>query len=360
MSALHYGLTPKMKPISPRRSALVAALDVGSSKVACLIARLRPHPPQQVLTRRSHAVEVVGYGHAAARGTKAGGVVNLAQAEEAIRQAVDGAERMASVEIESVVLSISAGRLASDLFAAEISDRRLGGVGRRYRARLVRRQPAFDARGPRRAAFAADRLFDRRRQWHPRSARHARFAVRRRHACGDDGRGVGAESDVGGRALSSFRRGDGGQSLRRRSVGSGRRRRRSRRRRRRHGCRHDDDGGVPRRPLRSFRRFRVGRTECDARYRARFECERRRRRTNQDVLRQRAGRWLRRARHDHRASRSGTTNASRRSSCRARRSFTSSSRASRKFWKWCATGSRRLRSPPRRAAASSSPAAPVR
>ena len=43
-----------------------------------------------------------------------------AQAEEAIRQAVDGAERMAAVEIESVVLSISAGRLASELFAAEI------------------------------------------------------------------------------------------------------------------------------------------------------------------------------------------------------------------------------------------------
>ena len=120
MSALHYGLTPKMRPISPRRSALVAALDVGSSKIACLIARLRPHPPQQVLTRRSHAIEVVGYGHAAARGTKAGSIVNLARAEEAIRQAVDGAERMASVEIGSVVLSLSAGRLASDLFAAEI------------------------------------------------------------------------------------------------------------------------------------------------------------------------------------------------------------------------------------------------
>ncbi len=120
MSALHYGLTPKMKPISPRRSALVAALDIGSSKVACLIARLRPHPPQQVLTRRSHAVEVVGFGHAGARGTKAGAVVNLAQAEEAIRQAVDGAERMASVEIEAVVLSIACGRLASELFTAEI------------------------------------------------------------------------------------------------------------------------------------------------------------------------------------------------------------------------------------------------
>ena len=120
MSALNYGLTPKMKPISPRRSALVAALDIGSSKVACVIARLRPHAPQQVLTRRSHGVEVIGLGHAAARGTKAGGVVNLAQAEQAIRRAVDGAERTAGVEIESVVLAISAGRLASELFAAEI------------------------------------------------------------------------------------------------------------------------------------------------------------------------------------------------------------------------------------------------
>jgi cell division protein FtsA len=120
MNALHYGLTPKMKPISPRKSALVAALDVGSSKVVCLIARLRPHPPQQVLTRRSHAIEVIGYGHTAARGMKAGSVINLAKAEEVIRQAVDSAERMAAVEIESVVLSISSGRLNSELFAADI------------------------------------------------------------------------------------------------------------------------------------------------------------------------------------------------------------------------------------------------
>jgi len=120
MSALQYGLTPKMKPVSPRRNALVAALDIGSSKVACLIARLRPHPPQQSFTRRSHAIEVIGFGHAAARGTKAGGVVNLDEAEESIRQTVDAAERTAKVEIESVVLAVASGRLASELFAAEI------------------------------------------------------------------------------------------------------------------------------------------------------------------------------------------------------------------------------------------------
>jgi cell division protein FtsA len=120
MSALAYGMTPKMKPISLRKSALIAALDIGSSKVACLIARLRPQGPQQVLTRRTHTVEVVGYGHTESRGMKAGGVINLAQAEEAIRQAVDAAERMASVEIESVVLSVSSGRLKGELFGADV------------------------------------------------------------------------------------------------------------------------------------------------------------------------------------------------------------------------------------------------
>ena len=120
MSALNYGLTPKMRPIAPRKSAVVAALDIGTSKIACIIARLRPHPPQQMLPRRSHAIEVIGFGHTRARGTKAGGVVNLAEAEGSIRHAVDAAERMAGLEIESVVLSISAGRLASALFAAEI------------------------------------------------------------------------------------------------------------------------------------------------------------------------------------------------------------------------------------------------
>jgi cell division protein FtsA len=121
MNAIGNGLTPKMKPISARRNLVVAALDIGSSKIVCLIGRLRPHGPQQVLTRRSHAIEVIGFGHTLARGTKAGTVVNLAQAEDAIRHAVDAAERMASVEIESVVLSISSGRPASELFAAEIA-----------------------------------------------------------------------------------------------------------------------------------------------------------------------------------------------------------------------------------------------
>src|SRR5712692_8728511 len=120
MTSLDHGLAPKMKPVSPRRSAVVCGLDIGTSKVACMIARLTPRSPQEVLHRRSHAVEVLGLGHAQARGMKAGTVVDLVEAEAAVRQAVDAAERMAGVHIESVVLAVSAGRMASELYAATV------------------------------------------------------------------------------------------------------------------------------------------------------------------------------------------------------------------------------------------------
>jgi cell division protein FtsA len=120
MSALQFGLTPKMKPLAAKRSALIAALDFGTSKVACLIGRLKPRPPQDVLRRRSHAVDVVAIGHTLARGIKAGAVVDLAEAEAAVRQAVDITERAASMQLDSVVVSVSGGRPASELFAASI------------------------------------------------------------------------------------------------------------------------------------------------------------------------------------------------------------------------------------------------
>ena len=119
--SLHDGLTPKMKPISPLRSAIVAALDIGTSKVVCVIARLRPQTPSEVLRRRSHAIEVIGIGHCEARGMKGGAVINLAEAEAAVRNAVDLAEREAGVQLESAVVAVSSGRLTSELYAATVN-----------------------------------------------------------------------------------------------------------------------------------------------------------------------------------------------------------------------------------------------
>ncbi|HEX3859468.1 MAG TPA: cell division protein FtsA [Pseudolabrys sp.] len=120
MNVLHFGLTPKMKPVSPKRTAVVAALDIGTSKIVCLIARLEPAPPQNVLRRRSHGVRILGFSHTAASGMKAGSVVDLVEAEEMVRQAIDIAEQRAGVQLESVMVSLSGGRLGSERFTADI------------------------------------------------------------------------------------------------------------------------------------------------------------------------------------------------------------------------------------------------
>ncbi len=120
MTVLRFGLTPKMKPVSPRRAAVVAGLDIGTSKIVCLIARLEPQAPQDILRRRSHGVRVMAFAHTAASGVKAGSVVDLIEAEEMVRQAIDIAESMAGVQLESVVVSMSGGRLGSERFIANI------------------------------------------------------------------------------------------------------------------------------------------------------------------------------------------------------------------------------------------------
>jgi cell division protein FtsA len=70
------------------------------------------------LRGRSHAVELIGYSQIQSRGVKAGAVVDLAECEQAVRQAVAEAERMAKVRVESVLLSVSGGRLQGQLIEA--------------------------------------------------------------------------------------------------------------------------------------------------------------------------------------------------------------------------------------------------
>src|SRR5260221_14179380 len=104
--------------MAQKRTALVASLDVGTSKIACMIRRLKPCPPNDALRGRSHAVELIGYSQIQSRGVKAGAVVDLAECEQAVRQTVALAERMAKVRVESVLLSVSGGRLHGQLVEA--------------------------------------------------------------------------------------------------------------------------------------------------------------------------------------------------------------------------------------------------
>ena len=104
-----------------KRSGLVAILDVGTSKVCCMIAKPVPAPDYLAETGRTTQLRVIGFGHQRSQGIKSGVVVHMDTAEQAIRAAVDQAERMAGKIIEDVIVSVSCGRLKSDVFSAGVA-----------------------------------------------------------------------------------------------------------------------------------------------------------------------------------------------------------------------------------------------
>ncbi|MGB3417917.1 MAG: cell division protein FtsA [Mesorhizobium sp.] len=109
---------------SAHRSGIVTVLDVGSSKVCCVVAKLKPCDDGKLLRGRSHRIHVIGIGHQKSEGVKSGVVIDLDRAEHAIRLAVDAAERMAGLTVDSLIVNMTAGRLKSESFAATIN---LGG-----------------------------------------------------------------------------------------------------------------------------------------------------------------------------------------------------------------------------------------
>lgn len=69
---------------------IIAALDIGTSKVCCFIAEIKSHG----------TIEVVGIGHQASRGVKSGAIIDLKAAETAVAQAVEAAEMMAKDHLQ--------------------------------------------------------------------------------------------------------------------------------------------------------------------------------------------------------------------------------------------------------------------
>ena len=104
---------------TPGREDIIGLLDIGTSKVCCLIVALsapwQGWQPDQPLPAR-----LLGLGHQRAKGVKAGVIDNLEEAEEAVRAAVSQAERMAGVTLDEVVISVSCGRLKSSNFGASV------------------------------------------------------------------------------------------------------------------------------------------------------------------------------------------------------------------------------------------------
>ena len=103
------------KGLGGRAPHLVAAVDLGASKVGCFIMR-----PDGV-DRQERTVRVAGVAHVRSRGVRGGAIVNVGEAAEAMAHAVEQAERMAGASVSGVVLTTSCGGLASGRLEAAIS-----------------------------------------------------------------------------------------------------------------------------------------------------------------------------------------------------------------------------------------------
>lgn len=103
------------KPLGPGRPGVVAALDVGSSKVACFVAKIEPGKMPNGLA----PMRIIGIGHQVSKGVKNGNIVDMDAAEEAIRAAVDAAERMAGTTVRDVLVSLACGEPRSQTIGVQ-------------------------------------------------------------------------------------------------------------------------------------------------------------------------------------------------------------------------------------------------
>jgi cell division protein FtsA len=114
-----------------KAGSLIGALDIGSSKVCCLI----------MVGDTPDNLRLIGFGHHRTQGIKAGVVLDPEQVERSARAAVAQAERMAGVTLERVLITVACGRLKSANFIARatLTDRVVG------RGDIARVQAAAEA-----------------------------------------------------------------------------------------------------------------------------------------------------------------------------------------------------------------------
>ena len=97
------------------RTPVVAAVDLGAAKVACFIMK-----PEGV-RKGDRTLTTAGVGYVQSRGIRGGAIVNLDEASEAIAQAVERAENVAGVNVQSVTVATAGGQLTSNRVAGRVS-----------------------------------------------------------------------------------------------------------------------------------------------------------------------------------------------------------------------------------------------
>ena len=89
---------------------LITALDIGTSKIYCLIAQIEPN----------QKLKIIGMGHHCAQGVKAGAIIDIEEATHSISSAVHDAEQSAGETIKDVIVNISSGKPVSKMIETHL------------------------------------------------------------------------------------------------------------------------------------------------------------------------------------------------------------------------------------------------
>ena len=97
------------------RQPVVAAVDLGASKVSCFIMK------GEGVRRDDRTLTTCGVGYVQSRGVRGGAIINLDEAAQAIAQAVERAETVAGVGVQGVTVACAGGQLASHRVTSQVS-----------------------------------------------------------------------------------------------------------------------------------------------------------------------------------------------------------------------------------------------
>jgi cell division protein FtsA len=92
------------------RGGLLAAVDIGTTKISCFIAKMEDGAPR-----------VVGIGHQVSKGVRNGVIVDIEAASRSILNCVHAAEEMAGATISETVINVSGGFAGSRLVKSELA-----------------------------------------------------------------------------------------------------------------------------------------------------------------------------------------------------------------------------------------------
>jgi cell division protein FtsA len=109
----HYDLQRAMRARrdAALRRGVIAVLDIGSTKVSCLVLQFVPEEegagPADRPVLRQGAFRVIGAANTRSRGMDFGEIASMEECERAVRTAVQGAQKMANLRFDHVIAAFS-------------------------------------------------------------------------------------------------------------------------------------------------------------------------------------------------------------------------------------------------------------